>query len=74
MVQVQVASRGLPLPRPTSLPLELYFQYFLCFFIYLRHGNIFIILITLMFFRVSDIFRVFQCFFLFLIFFSLTRH
>jgi len=33
-VQVQVASRGLPLPRPTSLPLELYFQYFLFFHIF----------------------------------------
>ena len=30
-VQVQVASRGLPLRRPTSLPLELYFQDFFVF-------------------------------------------
>jgi len=44
-VQVQVASRGLPLRRPTSLPFELYFQYFFCFFIYLCYRNIYIILI-----------------------------
>jgi len=33
-VQVQVASRGLPLPQPTSLPLELYLQYFFIVFIF----------------------------------------
>ena len=77
-VQAQVASRGLPLHRPTSLPHELYFQYFLCFFTFLCYGNIFIILIifdvfsSVWYFSCFSMF--FSCFWYFLIIFLFLRY